>query len=75
MKCGADVRGGGTCELDAGHRGHHSTVVFGCDGCGKTRRGTPHRYMQDGEYDNGLAFCFMCVLEDEKRATRMGWDG
>lgn len=68
MRCGQQVRGGGECQLDAGHRGYHSTVVFGCDGCGKTRRGQPHRWSRDGEYERGLGFCFLCVLEDEKRA-------
>jgi hypothetical protein len=75
VKCNANVRGGGQCQLDAGHRGHHSTVTYGCDGCGKRRRGTPYRWSPDGEYERGLAFCFMCVLEDERRAEEMGWEG
>lgn len=58
--CAAPVRGGGTCRLDAGHRGYHSTVVFGCDGCGKTYRGQPYGYAPDGEYPRGLQFCFLC---------------
>ena len=59
--CNAPVRGGGTCTLDPEHKGHHSTVSFTCDACGKTRRGTPHVYGRDGEYPQGLQFCFMCA--------------
>jgi hypothetical protein len=63
--CAHLVKGGGLCELNAGHRGYHSTVTFACDGCGKRRRGRPHRYARDGEYERGLAFCFLCVLAAE----------
>lgn len=59
--CLAPVRGGGYCKLDPDHKGHHSTVVFECDGCGKKRRGSPAAYGRDGEYEHGLQFCFMCV--------------
>jgi hypothetical protein len=61
--CGAAVRGGGRCALDAGHRGHHSTVAFRCDACGKTRRGAPHAYGDDGEYREAMQFCFLCSAE------------
>ena len=59
--CGQPVRGGGICLLSPGHRGYHSTVVYTCDACGKRRRGQPHQHGRDGEYQDGLAFCFMCV--------------
>ena len=74
--CDQPVRGGGNCQLDPGHRGHHSTVVYRCDGCCKARRGQPHRWSRDGEYEKGLAFCFLCVLEDELEAAAHGdyWD-
>jgi hypothetical protein len=82
MTCDAPVRGGGTCRLDPGHRGYHSTVTFGCDGCGRTLRGQPHRTAPDGEYPSGLHFCFLCsderVLERELREAEQarieeGW--
>lgn len=66
-ECGEPVRGGGTCQLDPGHSGYHSTVVFGCDGCGATRRGYPHAYAPDGEYPQGLQFCFLCAGPPAKR--------
>jgi hypothetical protein len=56
----------GKCRMDKDHRGRHSTVVFGCDGCGKTVRGTP----ASSHPDEGVAFCFLCVLDDRKR---YGW--
>lgn len=59
--CNHPVRGGGECKLDPDHKGHHSTVVFTCDSCEKTYRGRPHAYGRDGEYPQGLLFCFMCV--------------
>jgi hypothetical protein len=74
MICGAAVRGGGVCMLDAQHRGHHSTVVFRCDGCGKRRRGTPHQQTWDGE-EYTMAFCFLCCLEHDEWAASVGWDG
>lgn len=77
-RCEHPVRGGGTCQLDPGHRGYHSTVTFGCDGCGKTRRGQPHTYAPDGEYPRGLQFCFLCSGEtnaDVRRMILLGWEG
>lgn len=59
--CGAPVRGGGTCTLDYGHRKGHSTITFVCDACGHARRGTPYAYGRDGEYPQGLQFCFLCA--------------
>jgi hypothetical protein len=32
-----------------------------CDGCGRWLPGQPHRTAPDGEYPNGLSFCFLCV--------------
>lgn len=45
------------CLLDKDHRGHHSSVVYWCDGCGKARRGRPHA---ENEH---VQLCFMCVRE------------
>jgi hypothetical protein len=50
------VEAHGFCLLDAGHKGRHSTVVFGCDGCGRTLRGRAHRT----HVDEGVSFCFLC---------------
>lgn len=61
--CGARVRGarGATCELRPFHSGHHSTVVFHCDGCSGVFRGYPTTTARDGEYEHGLAFCYLCA--------------
>lgn len=59
--CGARVRGGGTCLLDPSHSGHHSTVTFACDSCGRRYRGKPTATSRDGEYPDGLQFCFLCA--------------
>jgi hypothetical protein len=32
-----------------------------CDGCDRWMRGIPYGYARDGEYENGLAFCFLCA--------------
>jgi hypothetical protein len=32
-----------------------------CDGCGRWLPGRPYRTAPDGEYPNGLSFCFLCV--------------
>ena len=45
----------GRCLLDAGHKGRHSTVVFSCDGCAKTLRGTP------ASGNDEVSFCFGCA--------------
>ncbi len=54
----------GECELDLGHRGRCSTVVFYCDSCGKMRRGYPHQaitqLMSDGDREHVGDICFMC---------------
>jgi len=53
--CGHVMRGG-TCNLDAGHPGRHTTVGWCCDGCGKMRRSYPAaRHPEAGIY------CFMCI--------------
>lgn len=36
-------------------------VDYDCDGCGKPRAGRPHATADDGEYANGLRFCFPCA--------------
>lgn len=35
-----------------------------CDGCGRWLAGYPHATAPDGEYPNGLGFCFLCVQGD-----------
>lgn len=32
-----------------------------CDGCGAWRPGYPYATAPDGEYPDGLAFCFLCA--------------
>lgn len=32
-----------------------------CDGCGRWLPGHAYRTAPDGEYANGLSFCFLCV--------------
>lgn len=49
----------GFCLLTKGHRGRHSTVVFGCDACGKTLRGSP------SSGNDEVQFCFLCTREWE----------
>lgn len=61
--CGHAMRGGRFCTMNHDHRGRHASVTYLCDGCGKRRRGQPHRWAPDGEYEMGLAFCFMCSAE------------
>lgn len=51
----------GPCLLKPQHRGHHATVVFYCDCCGKARRGTPHQ--SDGE----IAICYPCYIQEYRR--------
>lgn len=46
----------GPCRMPKGHRGRHTTVVFFCDSCCKTRRGSPYRSNEDAD------FCFMCFI-------------
>jgi len=60
VNCNHPVRGGGECKLSPAHKGHHATVTFSCDGCGKTYRGRPHVSGPDGEYADSLHFCFLC---------------
>lgn len=31
-----------------------------CDGCDRWLSGQPHKTAPDGEYPNGLGFCFLC---------------
>lgn len=68
--CGAQVRGwahvgGRTCGLPAGHAGHHSGNVFGCDGCHAIRRGEPTAtWDPEGDRGGPLAFCFLCTRDD-----------
>ena len=57
--CAKEMRGG-PCQMDAGHSGRCSTVVFGCDCCGQTRRGTPATVERDADGDVVAAVCWMC---------------
>jgi hypothetical protein len=49
------------CVMDKGHEGRCSSVTFYCDGCGKRRRGRPHRTAYDPDGVPDAHFCFMCV--------------
>lgn len=52
----------GTCQMDAGHRGRHTTVAYYCDYCGKTRRSVETFFERQSDgYDEPVAdVCFMC---------------
>lgn len=73
-KCGQPVRGGGTCVLHAGHDGYHSIVDHGyCDGCGRQMRSAPaaRSDVWVGDYnDDSLAFCFICVKQEERERDK-----
>jgi hypothetical protein len=62
IKCNHQCQSFGPCELEAGHKGRHSTEVFVCEACGKARRGKPAAEAVDGHPDEGayMKFCFMC---------------
>jgi len=53
--CGHPMRGG-TCNMDAGHRGRHTTCAWECDGCGKRQRSQPAATHPEAGW-----YCFMCV--------------
>ena len=36
---------------------------WGCDACGRYLAGVPYATAPDGEYPNGLAFCFLCAKQ------------
>ena len=74
--CPEKTRSGAPCTLDAGHRGYHSEVDHGhCDACGRKMRSIAAEWGQDGEYEFGLAFCFLCMAEQERRRWKNpGWD-
>ena len=45
----------GFCLLPKGHKGkRHTTVVFYCDGCGRTQRGSA------AYSDDSVSLCFLC---------------
>lgn len=52
--------------MEAEHRGRCASVTFDCDGCGKTRRGSPSSHSRivlgDGTVDDEFQFCFMCSV-------------
>jgi hypothetical protein len=60
--CCAPMRNNKLCLMDLGHKGRHSSVVYGCDQCDKTRRGS-HPYRQQLDSDGSVLFqsCFMCA--------------
>lgn len=75
-RCTSIVTGSGgvRCLLETGHSGHHASVAFQCDACGKTRRGTPHAYARDGEYEHGISLCFLCAgVPARREAERLEW--
>jgi hypothetical protein len=59
--CLMEMARGGVCLLDKDHNGQHSQVVFGCDGCDKTRRGSPDQVDVDCNGDVLVQFCWFCV--------------
>lgn len=59
--CMRPMRGGVFCTMHKDHRGRHASVTYGCDGCHRRSRTPPFAYGPDGEYENGLQFCFMCA--------------
>jgi hypothetical protein len=67
VPCGHVMRTG-TCNMDAGHRGRHTTVAWLCDGCSKMRRGVPAA--SDPEAGS---FCFMCIKIPD-RANHDYWE-
>lgn len=52
--------------MESEHRGRCASVTFDCDGCGKTRRGSPSSQSKvvlgDGTVDDVFDFCFMCSV-------------
>lgn len=52
--------------MEPEHRGRCASVTFDCDGCGKTRRGSPSArrsiVLGDGTVDEVFEFCFMCAV-------------
>lgn len=64
--CNATMPGGGSCSMEEGHKGYHAHCAYSCDGCGKIRRGQPHKTYQQmvwGELEDALQFCFLCSDE------------
>ena len=54
--CGQKMQTG-TCNMQPGHKGRHTTVAWECDGCGKSQRSHPeYRHPEAGWY------CFLCVV-------------
>lgn len=51
----------GPCVMDKDHKGRCTTVAFGCDGCGKMRRGRPYKEALDVDGVPEVQFCFMCI--------------
>lgn len=59
--CNVILRGGFVCQLDADHKGRHTSVAFWCDSCQKYRRGTPARIECDGNGDPDVSLCWFCL--------------
>ena len=38
-----------------------------CDGCGRWLPGQPHATAPDGEFPNGLSYCFLCTHNKENK--------
>jgi hypothetical protein len=60
-QCGHVTRYG-PCNMEAGHRGRHTTQAWTCNGCGKRRRGRPTAFDPEGD-----AYCFMCAPTGGRR--------
>lgn len=63
--CGHPLRDG-PCQMDAGHKGRHTTVAFRCELCDKTRRGNwrdnkRNVYGYDHEVIETFAVCWFCT--------------
>lgn len=68
--CLKEMRGGKKCLLDKDHNGVHSSVVFYCDPCGKTRRGYPSNVGLDPDGAVDINICFFCDREHERNAWK-----
>jgi hypothetical protein len=47
---------------------------WACDGCDRWLPGQPHRTAPDGEYPNGLQFCFLCSAPQVLDPQGLGWN-
>lgn len=63
--CCKPMRGGKVCLLDKGHKSkRHTSSVYYCDACGKSRPNPPYKTQQviiHGEVDDVFHYCFICT--------------